>query len=878
MSSAWTATPVVLALAVCFGAADPPAKPSKDQIAKWVQQLGDDNFTTREEASRSLYEAGEAAEEALQGALSNDDAEIVRRAQAILEKFKWGLYPDSPKAVVELVKRYQGADAAGKLAVVKELIAAGPTGYRTLLKLAGAEPDPGIRGAVFNVLNEELHRAAPRLIAEEKYDVLEKLIGVVLANDPRQGSGHVVAFALLTGKLDDHIARYKGLAGKGADGAHNAEVLAMLLRAKGDLGGARQVAAKNVLPDLENALLFEAGDWKELAKRPTPPPPQPARPGVQPELEALGRRSVYHRLAGDAAAADEDLAALRKMVDASPAEQFRFYLGKVLFLSDRPAEGVQEMAKAPGRSAIAAFEILVAQMKYQEAFDLADRAGPDGAPPAALQILKARTHFLLGDKDKGKAILARYADQIKPGMEFDWFESLIDVENRVGLRDEALRQAAAILAASPNRGWGPRLLGKLFPANADAAAALWDQAIAYRPDPKAAVKLVNELLEGKAEAKEAAEFFKWAEQAEAGLKAAPAEIDRRRRALAEAALKINDDEFARKCLEKAGSAAALTRLGDLAADKKDWDKAAELYQKAWEKDAAGPLPLYLSGWALAKAGKEAEGKKRMDEAHWSPLGDERLRLEFLKALAERGLREAAKREGDLLFKVSAPGSFHAGEGIRRQALEAMAHHDHLKAADGQEKAMLRCLNFFVGYNQPSAFVGVPALIHRLRATKAAADGKAEEAAREAAAALASLPGDTNVPIYLYPELIKTGKKKEADELFEKSLAAQEKVCADYPDCAWAHNSAAWLSVCVGRDLEKAEEHARKAVALTPDVAGCRDTLAEVLLQRGDKDRAVAEQKKAVELDPKRAYFRKQLRRIEAGDPKAPRPDENDEEE
>jgi hypothetical protein len=36
------------------------------------------------------------------------------------------------------------------------------------------------------------------------------------------------------------------------------------------------------------------------------------------------------------------------------------------------------------------------------------------------------------------------------------------------------------------------------------------------------------------------------------------------------------------------------------------------------------------------------------------------------------------------------------------------------------------------------------------------------------------------------------------------------------------------------------------------------------------------QKKVVELDPKKPYVRKQLRRLEAGDPKADRPTEDEE--
>jgi Flp pilus assembly protein TadD len=85
-----------------------------------------------------------------------------------------------------------------------------------------------------------------------------------------------------------------------------------------------------------------------------------------------------------------------------------------------------------------------------------------------------------------------------------------------------------------------------------------------------------------------------------------------------------------------------------------------------------------------------------------------------------------------------------------------------------------------------------------------------------------------------------------------------------------------LSACCGRNLDGALEHARKAVELAPDNAGYIDTLAEVYFQRGDKDKAVAAQRKAVELDPKKSYNRKKLARIEAGDPSKPRPPEDSE--
>ena len=73
-------------------------------------------------------------------------------------------------------------------------------------------------------------------------------------------------------------------------------------------------------------------------------------------------------------------------------------------------------------------------------------------------------------------------------------------------------------------------------------------------------------------------------------------------------------------------------------------------------------------------------------------------------------------------------------------------------------------------------------------------------------------------------------------------------------------------------------HAQKAVELAPKASGHWDTLGEVYFQRGDKDKAVEIARKAVAMEPKRAYFRKQLKRIQAGDPKAPLPPENDDEE
>ncbi|HEY7423723.1 MAG TPA: hypothetical protein VH682_05705 [Gemmataceae bacterium] len=166
-------------------------------------------------------------------------------------------------------------------------------------------------------------------------------------------------------------------------------------------------------------------------------------------------------------------------------------------------------------------------------------------------------------------------------------------------------------------------------------------------------------------------------------------------------------------------------------------------------------------------------------------------------------------------------------------------------------------------------------IHRLRACRFLAAGKEAEANREIDSALSAWPANINVAVTLVPELERRGHKKEADTLFKRCLEPHEKTCRDYPRCAESHNSAAWLSACCRRNLDKALEHAQKAVELSPHSATYFDTLAEIYFQRGNTGKAIDAVKHAIELEPKKSYYRKQLKRLEAGDPSAERPSEDE---
>src|SRR5205085_6057861 len=207
----------------------------------------------------------QAAEPALQAALASDDAEVKRRARELLDKFRWGVYPETPAKVVDLIAAYKSADEASKRRLIGELLKAGSHGCRAVVKIARAE-EPGLRRQLFAQIAGELSTAVPAMLEEGNFDRLEALVEASLAADVGSGVTNYTAFWALRGKLDDRIALHKSLATKGGEKEREYQVLAYLYRARGDLAAARQAAEKSGRNDLVEGLLYEAGDWKELAR------------------------------------------------------------------------------------------------------------------------------------------------------------------------------------------------------------------------------------------------------------------------------------------------------------------------------------------------------------------------------------------------------------------------------------------------------------------------------------------------------------------------------------------------------------------------------------------------------------------------------------
>src|SRR3954468_24661622 len=86
-----------------------------DDVAANVAELGDARYVVRERAERRLWELGTAAESAVRAAANSPDAEVARRARQLVEKYDWGIYPDTPAEVAREIGRFRGGDEENRM-------------------------------------------------------------------------------------------------------------------------------------------------------------------------------------------------------------------------------------------------------------------------------------------------------------------------------------------------------------------------------------------------------------------------------------------------------------------------------------------------------------------------------------------------------------------------------------------------------------------------------------------------------------------------------------------------------------------------------------------------------------------------------------------
>jgi hypothetical protein len=218
-------------------------EPGVEEIKKAIGELGNPRFVVRDRAKKLLQQAGSVAEPYLEEAAKSSDEETANTAKSILENYTWGLYPDTPKEIRDLVEKYRVAMLEQRQHILAGFLKLKPVPQATIRKLLAKDDDPEIRQQMFVSLYYQIRTAVPALLKSREYDSAESLLELVVLGVPTLSAPDYAAFMYLRGKLDVAIKRFESQRTQKKDQAEEAaEVLVYLYRIKSDWAAARKAA------------------------------------------------------------------------------------------------------------------------------------------------------------------------------------------------------------------------------------------------------------------------------------------------------------------------------------------------------------------------------------------------------------------------------------------------------------------------------------------------------------------------------------------------------------------------------------------------------------------------------------------------------------
>ena len=834
----------------------------EDAIARAVAELAHPDAGVRERASRFLWIEGKAATAALTEAAASGDPEVAARARAILLDFKYGLYPDTPKAMRDIIVSYRDGQANDKATALDTLWRMGRPAYPMLVRIWLAEGDARLRAELYQQIERLGPEMASALIAEEEYDAAEKLLEAGMKSGAEPAIRALAAYRVLRGEAGDAIRRLREL-GRGRDDKQNL-LLTYLHRSAGDVGATWDLLG-NAPVTVREQMLVEMGDWRSAAEL------REERNRLGASIEQVGLLAAYQRLAGQKAAADETLKLLTQ--GEGPAQRPS---AVALLINGKAGEAVETLRK--GGMTLAAFQLLAAQQRYREALELAGNARPQGEGET-LRLLAMRAAVLhhLGETKLADEIFETLAQQGKRGsLAAD--AAGLEAALRWDLEAVAMRFTANLLGRTRPNPDPAEILNQLFNRRGDEAGYWWSffREEHARETPEQSLLRVRDVMQKRLPREEMLALGRRAHAAAAGL---PRHWRYKRlRLVAQTLLTYKADAEAEAVLgdlvQETNDGEALVLLGHGALRQRKWAAAADYYGQAVQKDRSLTVPRYLRGWALAQSGDERAGNAIMAHAMLMPLADEAERFRLAEALRDVGLHEAETRQYELILATGPARSETVGRTLWRLLFDEKATRDDPKRAS--RLADRTVVGFFDNLEDfdIASYLGIAHLAEKLRARALLAEGKVDAAMTVARACFEMLPASSNLVIEMTPALEKLGRRREADELVAKAVALHEKLIADHPRCASHHNSLAWTLARCRRDLNKAIEHARRAAELAPDNCAILDTLAEVHFQRGEKDDAIRAIGTCIELEPGVERHKLALERFEKSTPDTEPPEES----
>ena len=840
-----------------------PAKADEAAIASAIDQLGAAGYQTREAAQRWLWEVGEPALGALGAAAASDDPEVVMRARNLVELIGMGVPPGADPRVLVQARRLRDGEKGEQIGAVSELAQLGSDGKAVLRKLAPRIEDDGVRQRVLDALFRDASGDARRLISEGASERALSLLREAAMAGSRPAFDDYAALARSMDRLEEAIEGASGL--EGEDGPL---LRAMLLRASGKPAAAAAELKGEGEAYWRRSLLIEAGDWEGLAAMMRAKYPQPEKLGAM--QEARRRLWMIERLASG------DFDAANPPAEATESPSGRSRWAEFLMLNGEPraAAALFDGERDPGALGVVMdLGTLARQRELVEAVmaraaEAADGWGDDKVSPSALGRAAAWLVHV-GRGGEGARLLTDAMGEGPTAENQELAAALI----RIGFGDRVEGKLAGLInweSDSPlDRELGAAMFGS---SSASARARLWANVLGERNlDNAKRLELLRALMAGEASPKALDEASSWFETWWAARQ--PRDLSE----LMHAAdtLIAHDRDGARWLTERldkvGGGRMNLLSLGRWLVGHGRWALARQWLGKLLSEDADHVAGHWLLGAAFHASGEREAGARHMRIARRLPLGSAGSRSDLMEAMAltrragveVEGAEPASERR--LLLAVGEPGDYSTEVANMTEADVALRQGRFDEAARRSERTRLWLVRDSVGAMW-SGMAEIDRTVRLAKARSALAGGRVEAAKAIGRAMGTDYPHAIDATIDLVNAFDEAGEGEAGDAVFEPVFKTLRSGCEMFPKSAALANEAAWLAARCRRGLEAGQALAERAVELDPKLDPAIDTLAEVLFQRGQREAAIEWIDKAIALNPRQAYYKRQKERFINGDP------------
>jgi|GEM_PF-2396198 len=351
---------LVTVVVASFANAQTPDTNQTESVEQLIEQLGAAKYKQRQAASKALWQQGLPAIPRLEKAAKNEDPEISIRAGKILEKLSKGEIFGLSDELKKLAKEFREGNKYERYKVFPKLMAAeGGGDLAPFLLEQLTEGDSRLE--IIKGASSALGTLARKQNLDGHFERAEQILRMRVEAQAIASEADLAVFLALT--APDTACKIPAV---------EARRLRILGRNDEALAAARNI---DTLKGLQDSILIERGQWRELAAA-------KEKDFNALNVQSLGVRAAYHRLAGDTNATAEALDDIRGYEKNRKSE---WHPVEVLMLNDHFVEGTKlSLAQDDPQAAVLAFQ----QSDYQAVLDLGKRLPEDKVVQGLVKRIK----------------------------------------------------------------------------------------------------------------------------------------------------------------------------------------------------------------------------------------------------------------------------------------------------------------------------------------------------------------------------------------------------------------------------------------------------------------------------------------------------------